>query len=400
MQKHWLLNLSTLQHGGSLQVAISLIEELKNYPNKPTLLLSKPLQESLEPETLQNFNHHLIQSSPARSKESCEKIIFLISEFSPKFIFTLFGPAYFNTPKSIPHLMGIGDGWVTHADKLAFSSLNFLDKIHTYLLCAYKHHYFKKATHWVTEAEIAKKGMIQKLKLPAEKITVIPNEISVFYQPYLNNTPFKPLPYISSDHPLKLLTFCSAYAHKNISILIPTALCLLKKNFVLFEFHLTLPKESREYKNLAKQIQKHQLENYFINHGPIPPQEGPRLYESIDALVFPSLLETYSVTPLEAICMGKPVFISDIPPHRALFSPEHVSFFNPLDPQSIADSILHLVKHPEQIQQKHILAKQWLQQTMSTRKSRTQAYLDLIQEIIPPSQYHTPPLQTPDEQRV
>ncbi len=377
MNNSWLLNLSTLQHGGSLQVAISLIEELKNHPNKLILLLSKPLQENLSPEILQNFNHHLIHPSPARSKQSREKIIFLISELSPAFIFTLFGPAYIKT--SIPHLMGIGDGWVTHADKLAFSSLSLLEKIQMHLLCAYKKHYFKQATHWITEANISKQGAVKKFKISPEKITVIPNEISVFYKNYLNQEP--QLISISSSQPLNFFVFCSAYPHKNLKILIPTVLYLLEKNILNIRFHLTLPEQNKIYQKLSSQIKKNRLENYFINHGPIKSPDSPALYQNMDALLFPTLLETYSVTPLEAMAMGIPALISDIPAHRDLFTEDLVSFFNPLDPENIAHQIITLIENPEAAFQKQKNAKRWLKKIMSETAPRTQAFLNLINQI-------------------
>jgi len=102
----------------------------------------------------------------------------------------------------------------------------------------------------------------------------------------------------------------------------------------------------------------------------------------MDALLFPSLLETYSVTPLEAITMGIPALISKIPAHQDLFSEDLVTFFNPLDPEDIANKIINLINYPEQTLIKQTQAKAWLQKTMSDRAPRTQAYLELIEQIL------------------
>jgi len=389
-QKHWILNLSTLHKGGAVQVAISFLHDLSDLyhkniePHSITIFLSSTLASQISPSILQKFKHHIFPISPARSQSARKHIEDLIQAIHPDLVFSLFGPCYLQI-NHCPHLMGICNGWSTHADKLAFSAFSTpFQKIKRHLTNLYLKKHLKHATHWITEAPIAQKGAIKKLKLPPEKIFIIPNEVSIFYKPYLNQAP--QLINTSPAKPLNLFIFCSAYPHKNIKILIPTLIALLQKNISQARFHLTLPESSREYQNLFTQIKKYDLENYFINHGPTTPQDGTELYKKMDALLFPSLLETYSVTPLEAITMGIPVLLSNIAAHQDLFTEDLITFFNPLDPEDIANQIIKLIQHPELALIKQIQAKAWLQKILSEKKSRTQAYLELVNQIISPTQ--------------
>jgi glycosyltransferase involved in cell wall biosynthesis len=68
------------------------------------------------------------------------------------------------------------------------------------------------------------------------------------------------------------------------------------------------------------------------------------LYEGALALVMPSLDEGFGLPILEAMACGCPVACSDIPPFREVGG-DAATFFDPMMPEAIADSIVGLVEH-------------------------------------------------------
>ena len=106
------------------------------------------------------------------------------------------------------------------------------------------------------------------------------------------------------------------------------------------------------------------------------PDECPSFYEQIDGVVFPSLLECFSATPLEAMVMNKPLFASDRGFVRDVCG-SHAMYFNPLDANNIADHIASYFKsnldRTAQLQQarNHAL-------NFSSAKSRAEKYLHII----------------------
>jgi glycosyltransferase involved in cell wall biosynthesis len=60
----------------------------------------------------------------------------------------------------------------------------------------------------------------------------------------------------------------------------------------------------------------------------------------MDALIFPSRLETWGLPISEAKAMQKPLWVADVPyAHETVGTYENVVFFNPNNPQQLADTL-------------------------------------------------------------
>lgn len=73
-----------------------------------------------------------------------------------------------------------------------------------------------------------------------------------------------------------------------------------------------------------------------------PPQLA-KMYKQCDALVFPSLLETWGLPLTEAKAQGLPILAADLPYARETVGTcDQVNFFDPIDPTALAALILRL----------------------------------------------------------
>jgi glycosyltransferase involved in cell wall biosynthesis len=66
------------------------------------------------------------------------------------------------------------------------------------------------------------------------------------------------------------------------------------------------------------------------------------LYKFSDLFVFPSLFEGFGLPPLEAVSLGCPVILSDIPILREIFG-EAGFYFNPYSEEDLAEAILKVI---------------------------------------------------------
>jgi glycosyltransferase involved in cell wall biosynthesis len=70
-----------------------------------------------------------------------------------------------------------------------------------------------------------------------------------------------------------------------------------------------------------------------------------------DAYILSSLFEGYGIAPMEAMAAGMPVLLSDIPVLREVAG-ESPLYFDPLNPQSIADAIKEALQNRNQLIQR------------------------------------------------
>ena len=117
----------------------------------------------------------------------------------------------------------------------------------------------------------------------------------------------------------------NAYPHKNLEILfkqdLPIKLVLVGK----IDFF---------YQRLKKNISN----KNFIFFGQATDDQLINLYTHASALVFPSLMEGFGLPALEALVLGCPVIVSDIPVFHEILG-NNATYFNPRDPHDLAEKL-------------------------------------------------------------
>jgi len=124
--------------------------------------------------------------------------------------------------------------------------------------------------------------------------------------------------------------------HKNHKNLIEAWLMMSKDNFYP-KLYLTLDKNSfREIHELIQEsLVKHKVR--IINLGYIPHDEVLKTYEKVDALIFPSFIESFGLPLLEAKSKKLIIIASELDYIRDIIDPDQT--FNPSSPISIIKAI-------------------------------------------------------------
>src|SRR5690606_1179077 len=196
--------------------------------------------------------------------------------------------------------------------------------------------FFKRADELIVESEHVREGLIRELGFPAERIHVVHNCLSSIYR---DEAAWQPVTLPPADCDLRLGFVGRNYLHKNTEIFPAIVRSLAADHGLHARFYVTF--SEAEWRACSPEFRR-----ACINVGPLSVAQCPSFYRQMDAVVFPSLLECFSATPLEAMAMEKPLFASDRPFNRDICG-THAHYFDPMMPDTAADCIARVFSRPQ-----------------------------------------------------
>jgi len=231
-------------------------------------------------------------------------------------------------PTNIPQVYLFDWPYAVYPDSIVWNTMDarsfFERRIKLYIFKKY----INRTTIVIAQSETMKAKLEDLYGL--KKIAVIPNAVSLenldggeYYNFELPRDKFKCL----------YLTYY--YSHKNIEIFIPLAKKIQEKNLPFSLVVTIAPTQHKKAKQFLNIIKKEHLADTIINVGPVPMTRVPSLYAQTDALLMPTLLESFSGTYVEAMYHGKPIMTSNLD-FAIDVCGAAAYYFDPLD----ADSIL------------------------------------------------------------
>lgn len=169
----------------------------------------------------------------------------------------------------------------------------------------------RRADHFLTVSEFSKREMIRTLKIPKEKITVVPNAVDHdVYRPDYTKEQIQKVRnkyQIEQDYFLYLGTI---EPRKNLNRLLDAyeKLCRTKEHVPQL---VLAGGKGWLCADIYKKARKMNLGNKVIFIGYVEQADSPVLMCGASAFVFPSLYEGFGMPPLEAMACGTPVILSD-----------------------------------------------------------------------------------------
>jgi glycosyltransferase involved in cell wall biosynthesis len=373
---HIILNTSTLFKGGALQTSTAFILQALADPLgiQWEFLLSAESAKQVSrfralPPTIE-----VVDRSPARHRPTRRRLAELVAKSRPDLVFTFSGPAYVKFPAK--HAVGVTDGWVTHSTWTAYRSIRFPREWAFFALNSlYKILWYRKANHWFTQTELARRGLHRRARIPLESITVVPNTCGEHYRAQSAISQF-PAP----NEKLRLLSFSASYSHKNLILLPDIATNLQRLEPGLdFEMVLTLPVGDALIDRIMRRAAKLGVEQRIVNRGPVPVAEGPDLYRACHICLLPTLLETYSATYAESMAMGLPIITTDLNfAHDACR--DAALYFQAGNPVAAARQIQRLIHDPKLRQQLTARGKEILTE-LPTPRQRYEMYVKVLSAL-------------------
>lgn len=368
--KKLLINASNLHVGGGVQVATSVISELaadQLFENNVSFLVSDEIYKNI---------------SSSKLRELCRKVNFLrgnvfgIDPFNFKFrkiinkhdkVFTIFGPLYrLRTPGQ--SIVGFAQPWIIFPENEVYSLIPWRNRIIQKIKYWIQSQYYKRADLLVVEIEHVKHGLVNVLNIDPERIHVIHNCVSATF---LDEASWQPLEMPDPGDVLRLGFLGRNYVHKNTAVFPRIVGALRDRHGIDARVFVTFTEE--EWRVAGADFR-----TACINVGPLSAAQCPSFYQGLDAVVFPSLLECFSATPLEAMVMERPLFASDRPFNRDICG-SHATYFDPLSAESAADEIARVFRAGSPDPEKLSAAREHAL-TFASPSDRARQYLALLMQ--------------------
>ncbi len=365
------INATNLHVGGGVQVAVSFLSELallQDISSRIAVYVSTEVDAGLKSigsntscfATYNTFDVHGIGFSGCVLGEKLR---------IHKIVFTIFGPLYCIRKKFIS-VVGFAQPWIIYPNNECYPAMSWPERLLSRIKYTVQGWFFRNSDVILVELDHVKDGLIKQLGIDQKSIYVVHNAISTIYN---NPVTWKPLhvPHVKCD--LRIGFLGRNYRHKNTAIFLDVA-CLLQSIFnIKTKFYVTFTQDewlacSEEFRDVC------------VNVGPLAVNQCPTFYNMVDCVIFPSLLECFSATPLEAMAMGKILFASDRPFNRDICG-DHAIYFDPLSADSAARVIadVFLNSYPQQsfleAARKHAIS-------FSSANIRAMKYLEVLTKYI------------------
>lgn len=374
-----IINTSNLVKGGGVQVALSFLEELKEWGTDDYFVfLSTAVAAQLDLETFpSNFTFYNFPISPARLRTRLRivrRFNELEREIHPDVVFTVFGPSYWR-PKS-PHVMGFALVWAINPDSIAYTLLDKFGLIRAKLIHLYAKYFVKRdGDFFIGETLDVKERMVRYNWADKDQIFVVGNTCHKAFSEIRKKCEIPIYP-----EEFRFITISAMYKHKNLTI-IKDIIPLLRSLEIRCRFYLTLPEDvfEREF---------YGYEDMITNVGPTSIAQCPSVYEQCDALFLPTLLECFSASYPEAMKMELPILTSDLEFAHTICG-DAAEYFDPLNPEDIARKIENIVSNAGRRKELVINGKKRLA-TFPSAQQRARMYLDICKSVTQPYFSHTP----------
>lgn len=364
-----IINTAHQRFGGAIQVALSFINECKNFSDHEYHVwigygVGQSLQTQEFPDNFHFYHFDFGVINFKKIKAIQNKLSPLEKQINPDVIISTSGPTYFHS--KAPQIIGFNLPLYIYPESPFVKEMSIKAKIKLALKKKAHFHYFKRdAVAYVTQTDDVNER-VQKA-LNTSKVYTVTNTASNYYKNWThfpNKLPHK------TKETWRFICISSYYKHKNLE-LIPQVLDSLKqKGINSVEFVLTLKKD-----DFSTHIGKH---SKIHNVGPIKPEECPSLYNECDALFLPTLAECFSASYPEAMIMKKPIITTDLGFSRSICG-DAALFFKPKDTEAAVKEIVKLINSKEL---KSHLIKQGEQKLkkFDAPKQRAEKYLSICKK--------------------
>lgn len=225
-----------------------------------------------------------------------------------------------------------------------------------------------RASYIITGNETGKKEILENYPIPESKIRIVPFPVSSFCEGEESKPGFE-LPDDFFFYPAQF------WPHKNHACIIK-AIRILKDRGINIHF-VFCGSDHGNLNHVKELVQKYGVEDNIIFAGFVSYPELKYLYTHARAMVFASLMGPNNIPPIEAIYLGCPVIISNIPGHIEQMG-ETAVYFDGCVPESLADK---LEKLSDEEARKEMIAKGDSFREELKRYSYTENMFEIIKDF-------------------
>lgn len=364
---------SNLHVGGGVQVAASFVDEVARlaasgeYPDaarSTRFEVSTEVARELRDDTTALLAIDVVDRRPSRFGNALRD-----RRSRHESVLVVFGPLY-SFPRATRRVMGYADVTSIYPPPIPAAE-SASGRAKRALRSAISRFEAARADVLVVETEAMRDRLREVLGRRAPEIEVVPNTINARV---LDAAPDQSLTdrlaATRAEGVDLLLAFPTrAYPHKNLELL-PRVRTALAGRGVEARFVVTLRPD--EWAALGDAFRA-----ACVNLGEVSIGQVATVVCASDGVFFPSLLEAYSATPIEAMALGVPLYASDRDFVRATCGDAAI-YFDPEDADAAAEAILAARAEPADRVTARLRAGQDRVRALPTATDRARAYLALL----------------------
>ena len=367
-----LVDASNLHSGGGVAVATSLLYEMSrdtSQTDQIAVLASDEVHANLQKMALESgsfesyhvFNTYglnaLWRKRPLKPRDF-------------ELVLKIFGPNY-TLKQHVPTLVGFAQPWIAYPKTEAYRKLKRSNRMVSRLKYSVQAAFFRRSSVLVVEADHVREALYRQRRFHGMPIHVIPSAVDSIHW---SQSRWQELTVPQSSAQYLLGVIARNYPHKNLGILPEVRQILQRRYGVSVDFLVTLT--DREWAAAGEYFR-----SCLLNAGSLSLAQTPTFYRMVDGVIFPSLLECFSATPIEALAAGKPIFASDRPFIRE-FLGDYARYFDPNDAGDIARvvvaSLPELAMTPSR--DTHDILE--ISSLYASSQIRYEAYMDLCRMVL------------------
>lgn len=369
-----LIDASNLRVGGGVQAAASFLDEFARASADDSLCSRFPWLRTAHVEVSPLVERNLTVERRLWTSRTIDRTWRDARPRRPRDLrydveFNLFGPIY-GMRRGRVRITGFADG--TSLYPRGFEGADLRSPTwRQRLRKRYSKTYFTHgADQVIVEAEHVREALVDLWGLDEERVHVVPNAVNgVFFEP----ESWRPVRLSDSEDKKRVCYITRGYPHKNIGLLGGIGPLLRQEHGLNVEFVVTLTED--EWSSLPPEVRE-----CSVNIGPIDVAQAPSVYAQSDAAVFPSLLELFSASPLEALVIGCPLAASDRPFVRE-FVGDAAEYFDPRSPEDAAHALSRVLTSTNH---RDLLVKRGAYRARQFQRpeERALAYVELIHRCL------------------
>lgn len=279
---------------------------------------------------------------------STQKRVYKIEcEFEPDIVYSIVAPSYYRFKRG-KEVMRFTHPWITHPNQYLKKILGPMGGLKLAIYNAPRIYFMKKCKYFITQSETAKKGICRITGTRKDFVQVIPNTLPAYF---LDITPTPNLN-IEGYH---IASVAAPQKGKNL-LLIPDFIhqLITRHNLNNVWVYTTIPTTNIIWQKLEKRAKELGVSNHIRNMGYVKQADLVSLYNRCNFIFFPSIMEVFSASLLEAMYFQLPVLASDLEFNRDVCK-DCGTYFEPMNAIDAADKFINLIQSKEQ--QESIKAK-------------------------------------------
>ncbi len=377
-----ILNFIPLKSGGGTQVGLDFLSQINKFGSKHNWYVVTT-KNTVFTEYRYSDNLHLAKVIP---DNILYRILFenlfcklLINKLNASVVYTQFGPMW--PGSQAINISGCAYSNLMYPELNFWEKLPYLARIKSKIIDRLRLHRMLLSDITIFETKDIEKRAITLFSLdPSRVFHVSPSTSSTFIDQHVSTESICRIKQIPNG--FRVLLLSNYRVQKNIDSLPHIAHQLIHnyhiKNVI---FIITLKNNDKRLHHILQLAESLHVSHCIYNIGPFPYRECTPLYNACDAVILPSLLESFSNTIIEAWHMQKPLLISDLEWARSICENGAV-YFTYEDYDHCALQISKLITNNElyynTVQNANLIIKKY-----STPKTRFLSYLKIIENSTP-----------------